>query len=169
MKTLTLLGTVVAIATVATSAAALPPISRVTVEIGPKLQEKAVEDYGVRDVDRLAAELQEEVEHALSRSGGLTADGGRLELVLVDAKPNRPTFKQMSDRPGLSMQSFGIGGAKIEGRAVYADGTTVPVSYKWYETDIRLSQPSTTWSDAQRTFDRFALKLARGGDVYAAR
>lgn len=169
MKLIALLSSAVATAAIATSAAAMPPISRVTVDIGPKLQEKALKEYGMRDVDRLAAELQEDVERALNKSGGLTQDGGRLELVLMDAKPNRPTMKQMSDKPGLSMQSFGVGGATIEGRAVFPDGQVVPVSYKWYETDIRQAVPSTTWSDAQRTFDRFALKVARGGDVYARR
>lgn len=169
MKLIALLSSVAATAALATAAAAMPPISRVTVDIGPKLQEKAAKDYGVREIDELAAELQEEVEQALAKSGGLSADGGRLELVLVDARPNRPTMQQLSNKPGLSMQSFGVGGATIEGRAVFADGTAAPISYKWYESDIRRAIPSTTWSDAQRTFDRFALRLARGGDVYARR
>lgn len=169
MKLIALLSSVAATAAIGTSAAALPPISRVTVDIGPKLQEKAAEDYGVREVDELAADLQEDVERALAKAGGLAPEGGRLELVLVDAKPNRPTMQQMSNKPGLSMQSFGIGGATIEGRAVFPDGTSTPISYKWYESDIRQAIPSTTWSDAQRTFDRFALRLARGGDVYASR
>ncbi|MCC7267486.1 MAG: hypothetical protein IT546_09140 [Caulobacteraceae bacterium] len=164
-----LLSSAAAAAAIATSASALPPISRVTVDIGPELQQKAAKDYGVREVDELAAELQEDVERALAKNGGLAADGGRLELVLVDARPNRPTMKQMSNKPGLSMQSFGIGGATIEGRAVFPDGTTTPISYKWYESDIRRAIPSTTWSDAERTFDRFALRLARGGDVNASR
>lgn len=169
MKLIALLSSVAATAALATAAAAMPPISRVTVDVGPKLQEKAAKDYGLREVDELAARLQEDVEKALSKNGGLSADGGRLELVLVDAKPNRPTMQQMSNKPGLSLQSFGVGGATIEGRAVFPDGTSTPISYKWYESDIRQAIPSTTWSDAERTFDRFALRLARGGDVYAGR
>lgn len=148
-------------------AAPLPPVSAVSVTIGPELAEKAEATYGVRDVQRLADELQREVEQELARTGGL-GDGGRLELVLVDAKPNRPTFQQLSDTPGLSFQSFGLGGATIEGRAVAADGTVTSLRYRWYETDIGQAAYGATWSDAEWTIDRFARRLARG-EVLAQR
>lgn len=146
--------------TFAPAAFAAPPPA-VSVTIGPELQEKAQNTYGVRDVQRLADELQRGAERALVRSGGL-GPGGRLELVLVDVKPNRPTFKQLSETTGLSYQSFGVGGATIEGRAVAADGTVTPLRYRWYETDIRQAPYSATWSDAEWTIDRFAGRLARG-------
>ena len=90
------------------------------VTIGPELQEKAVETYGVRDVEDLANQLRKDVERELGRSGAY--DGARIELTLVDAAPNRPTFKQLSDTPGLSLASFGLGGAKIEGQAIAPGG-----------------------------------------------
>ena len=80
-------------------------------------------------------------------------------------KPNRPTFKQLGDKPGLSMQSFGVGGAAITGRIVAADGSEKPLSYHWYETDIRQASNNWVWSDAEWTFDRFARKLARDGEI----
>jgi hypothetical protein len=145
----------------ATSAAAAP--ASVQVSIGPKLQEKAVEKYGVREIDRLAQDLQRRVERSLDRSGAL-ADTD-IRLVLVDVQPNRPTMKQMSDRIGLSFTSFGIGGARIEGQAVSADGQVRPLSYAWYESDIRQVTGYTTWHDAEWTFDRFARRLARGEEL----
>jgi hypothetical protein len=80
-------------------------------------------------------------------------------------KPNRPTFKQLSDTPGLSMQSFGIGGAAIKGRIVAADGSEKPLSYRWYESDIRQASYNWIWSDAEWTFDRFARKLVRDAEI----
>lgn len=167
MRTLALAAAATLTLAPAAFAAPLPAVSSVSVTVGPELQEKAEETYGVRDVQRLAHELQREVEQELARSGGLRGDG-RLELVLVDAKPNRPTFKQLGDTPGLSYQSFGVGGATIEGRVVSADGTVTPLRYRWYETDIRQAAYGSTWSDAEWTIDRFASRLGRG-EVLAQR
>ena len=144
----------------------MPTVSSVEVSLSPELRKKAVETYGVRDVERLAVELRKDVEREMHRTGVLA--GGKLELVLVDARPSRPTFKQLGDTPGLSIQSFGVGGAAIEGRAISVDGEVTPVSYQWYETDIRESQYGATWSDAQYAMQRFATRLGRG-EVYARR
>lgn len=163
-----LLFTVFATVGLAGSALAQPPAetSNVQVVLSPELQKKATEEYGLKDVQRLADDLRKDAARELDRSGVLV--GGRLELTLVDVKPNRPTFKQLGDKPGLSIESFGIGGASIEGRAVSMDGTVTPVRYQWYETDIRQSRYSSTWSDAQYAIDRFASGLTRG-NVYARR
>lgn len=148
------------------SAEPLSTVSSVQVTIGPDLAKKAAEDYGVRDVDRLAASLQADVERELRRTGLLA--GGRVELVLIDAKPNRPTFKQLGDRPGLSYQSFGIGGLAVEGKAISIDGDVTPIRYSWYESDIHDSRIGGTWADAEHAIDRFAFQLGRG-KVYARR
>ncbi len=142
----------------ATAAVAAP--ASVTVTIGPELQAKATKDLGQRDVDDLAKELRTSVEKRLAKTGAY--DGARIELQLTDAKPNRPTFKQMSDRPGLSYESFSIGGAKIDGHAIAADGHVTPLSYSYFEPDIRWARVAGTWSDAQWTIDRFAYQVGRG-------
>ncbi|HYG27147.1 MAG TPA: hypothetical protein VD906_09585 [Caulobacteraceae bacterium] len=133
--------------------------AHVSVTVGPELQAKAEKTYGVREVTRLTDSLREDVQRALARSGAY--EDARVELVLVDAKPNRPTFKQMTDTPGLSMESFGVGGAAIEGRIVAADGSVTPVAYRWYESDIRQAYGNWIWHDAQWTFNRFASRLAK--------
>jgi hypothetical protein len=147
-----------AIAASATAALATP--ASVSVSIGPKLQTKAEETLGVRDVSDLAKTLQTTVEKRLAKTNAY--DGARIELVLTDAKPNHPTFKQLSDKPGLSMRSFGIGGASIEGRAVSPDGTVTPLRYSYTQSDIRWSERGGIWTDAESTFDQFAAQLSHG-------
>jgi hypothetical protein len=145
----------------ATTALAAP--ASVTVTVGPELQAKAIKTLGVRDVNELAANLQSTVAKKLANSP--TYDGAKVELVLSDAQPNRPTFKQLGDKPGLSYESFGVGGAKIDGRAVAADGSVTPISYKYYESDIRFARHGGTWADAEGAFQRFAYDLGRGRTV----
>jgi hypothetical protein len=140
--------------------AALAAPASVTVDLSPKLQAKAQKTYGVKEVAKLADELRKDVQRELTKTGAY--DGARVELTLVDAQPNRPTFKQLGDTPGLSYDSFGVGGAEIAGRAIAPDGTVTPLAYKWYETDIRFARANWTWSDATWTFDRFAGQLSRG-------
>jgi hypothetical protein len=143
--------------------AALAAPAAVTVSLSPDLQKTFERTYGVREAQELTGDLRAKVQKQLARTGAY--DGGRIELTLTDAKPNRPTFKQMADRPGLSMESFGVGGAAIEGRIVAADGAERPIAYRWYESDIRQAHGHWTWSDATWTFDRFARSLAKGQEL----
>ena len=133
---------------------------QVTVTVGGDLIEDA-EKIGRRDVDLQVAELRETVERTLARRRALA--GARVNLVLTDLKPNRPTLQQASDRPGLSMiDSRSIGGATIEGEIVTADGRTLPVRYDRYSTSIAEVWGYNTWYDADRAFDRLAANLAEG-------
>jgi hypothetical protein len=147
-------------ALLASGSAALAAPQSVTVSIGPALQAMAHDTYGERDIQMLAKDLKTSVERQLGKTGAY--DGAQIELTLVDAVPNRPTFKQLGDTPGLDMRSFGVGGAHIEGRAVAPDGSVTPLAYKWYETDIRWARANATWTDAEWTIDRFAAQLGRG-------
>src|SRR5262249_4150923 len=137
----------------------------VTVTVGPELQAKAAAVLGWRDVDALAAQLQASVERQLARTGAY--DGARIVLELADVQPNRPTFKQMADHPGLSSESFGAGGARIEGHAIAPNGHVIPQSYSYYDPDIHYARRGGTWPDAQWTIDRFAYRLGRGEVVTA--
>ena len=143
-----------------TAGPALAAQSSIEVQISPALRREAEKTLGVRDVQSLADDLKREVGRSLARTGVL--DGARLELTLVDAKPNRPTMQQLGDRPGLSYESFSVGGATIEGKAIAVDGTVTPLRYRWYETDIRWARDRTTWADASTAIEQFAHRLARG-------
>ena len=142
-------------------AAPAPDVARVQVVIGPELASKT-QTLDAREFDYLTRELKRTVEKRLDRSGALVPDGGELYLVIEDATPNRPTMRQMSGRPGLSYSSFGVGGARISGEYRAPSGATTPVSYSWYETDIRRTPYYGTWTDADRAFERLADKLAKG-------
>lgn len=120
--------------------------------------------YGDRDLNRLAERLETKMNKRLAKRG-VTVDENAattLRLVITDAKPNRPTFKQLSKEPGLSSRSYGIGGASIEGQILSARGETLgDMSYAWYENDIDYAAFGGTWSDAHRAFDKFAKKAAK--------
>lgn len=137
-------------------------ISSINVVVGPKLQDKARE-YGVREFDALTSELIQSVERALRKQGGgLVKDGGRLDLIIEDARPSRPTAQQLAAKPGLSMESRGVGGATVSGALTTADGRRIPLRYKWYESDIRAADGTDVWSHAETSFDNFANRLVRG-------
>jgi hypothetical protein len=141
-----------------TTAHAAP--AAVDVTVGPELMAKAEKTYGVRDVHELAEDLQKDVSNRLARSAAF--DGARIELVIADAAPNRPTFKQLGDTPSLSVHSVSTGGAAIEGRIVSADGKVRPVHYRYFSHDLGDALTTTTWADARRSLGRFAYELGRG-------
>ena len=146
----------VLLAGVAQPALAAPDVSRIRVSIGPELAKKT-NDIGARDLDILVDELRRTVARKTPPRPG----GGTLDLVIEDAKPNRPTPQQMSNTLGLSLESFGNGGARISGQYVDAAGVRTPIAYGWYGTDIRWARHSATWHDAGVAFDRLADRLAK--------
>ena len=89
-------------------------------------------------------------------------DIARIDVTILDAKPNKPTFKQLGDTPGLDYgDSKSIGGMKLSATAFDASGkATGDLTYDWYETDIRYAGIST-WQDAKRASDRFARKFVK--------
>ncbi len=120
--------------------------------------------YGERDLNRLTERLQKRLEKRLEKEGVATDPGADtvLRLVITDARPNRPTFRQLSKDVSLSYQSFGIGGAAFEGEIIAAGGESLgDLSYAWYEDSIRDAAYSGTWTDAHRAIDLFARKTAK--------
>lgn len=146
----------VASAAPAAFAADVPAIS---IAIGADLQTKAERSYGLRELDYLKQDLTREVTEAFASAKAQPVQS--VDLVIESATPNRPTFNQLR-RPGLSLQSIGLGGASITGTVTGLDGVVTPVSYHWYETNLWNLWGAVSWSDAFRTFDRFAHSIARG-------
>ena len=127
----------------------------VSVSYSDKAEKKMKETYGVRE----KAIIFDLVERNLKDNFG--AKAARVEVVINDLTANRPTYKEMGDRPGLSMQSFGIGGADVSGKAYDAAGNLIgQVDYEW-TGDILWAQGNWTWSDTDRTLSSFARKLAK--------
>ncbi len=127
---------------------------QVNVTYGEKAQTKFEKTYGVRE----KAVIQEMVEKSLR--GRLGDQVARVDVVIHDLTANRPTFKELGDKPGLSMQSFGVGGADVSGKAYDAAGNLIgQASYEW-TGDIIWADTAWIWSDADRTLSVFARRLA---------
>lgn len=120
--------------------------------------------YGEKDLNRLTQRLEKRLTEQLTKRGLRVDENAStvLRVVLTDAKNNRPTFTQLSKEPSLSFQSFGNGGAEFEAQLIRAGGENLgDISYRWYEDDIRYARTGGTWSDANRSIDRFAKKAAK--------
>ena len=148
-----------------------PPITsatgpQVTVRLGPALIENAEKAYGLAEVEAQAQRLRALVTEDLEQMGVMA--GGKVELVLLDLKPSRPTRQEMMSRPGLSFRSASLGGARIEGEMTTFDGKVIPVSFTWYASDLADSRRQSVWGDAQWAFERFSHRLSRG-QLYALR
>lgn len=142
------------------AAPAMADPASVSVTLGPDVLERA-DELGLREVEGQASRLADVVRRTLARRGAL--DGAEISLILTDLKPNRPTMRQMADRPGLDgMRSLSTGGATITGQVTTADGQVHPVAYDWYSTTLADVRGFDTWQDADRAYARLADNLAGG-------
>jgi hypothetical protein len=131
--------------------------------LSPEAQEKFDKTYGEREVTVLQEAITEAVTRKLQAKGHSVGEGGlRVEVTILDAVPNRPTFAEVTQRIGLDVgRSIGVGGASLSGRIIGANGETLAtVTHKWYESDITWVTGASTWTDARRAIRRFADKVA---------
>lgn len=137
------------------------PAFAVTVEtkMSPEFQEKLEDDIGVREAKVLSDVLTRKIT-SIFADRGVTAD--KVVVTIEDARPNKPTMEQVSNKPGLDpINSVSIGGAKLSGIAYDASGAEIGrFDYRWYETDISNVIAVSTWTDARSTFDKFARRFA---------
>jgi hypothetical protein len=146
---------------------AAPPqaIALGEISIGPALAAKA-DEYGQRELEQLVERLRSRLEQELARIGRLAdpeAAAAVLNAVIEDATPNRPTMQQQAAvTRSLDPRSVFVGGAKVSATLLGAGGAPLGrFAYAWQTTpDIRQSEFATTWTDAHRTLDRFATRLA---------
>jgi len=139
------------------------PVELAAVRVGAPLQEKS-DEYGASAVSDLVEDLQSELRRALNAANVNRVDGPayQLRVVLVDAKPNRPTITQLGRTPGLSAQSVYRGGAELEATIFGPSGAEVgSFSYEFETRDLRDSVASATWTDARRAMRNFSDRLAR--------
>ena len=134
--------------------------TEVAVTYSEDFAEELAENYGEREGEALTEDIIEDLEQAFDRAGVSPA---RVDVTIVNAKPNRPTLEQLSDRPGLDMmRSISIGGMQLSGTAYDADGEVIATQdYEWFESNIRHVVGSSTWTDANRASRRFASKFAK--------
>ncbi|HVY84145.1 MAG TPA: hypothetical protein VG943_03370 [Caulobacterales bacterium] len=145
-------------------AASAAPVAIAPVAVAPALETKFRDDYGPRESEYLVRETTDEVTEALMHAGATVERDARVrvEITLVDAKPNRPTFAQMGRPPFIDFSSISIGGAELHAVFRSADGRTLSeVSYKYYDPRLdEFSQANSTWTTARRAIDSFARRVA---------
>jgi len=147
------------------AAVTLAPIS-----FSPEFETELHEDLGVREGDYLRTDVEDEVRGALTRRGvDVASGGGTIEIVIVDADPNRPTMQQLAERPGLDpIRSLSLGGAELRAVLRGANGEVIAeVDHRGYNHSIAdfNGMAPNTWSEARRSIRRFANKVA---DAYVA-
>jgi len=139
----------------------LAPIAQaadVNIRFSDEFRESLTEEYGVREGEYLTDLLKDDIARAFAEQMDQI---GQINVVIEAAKPNRPTMKQMSDTIGLSFESYSLGGAALTGQVIGLNGETLAnIEYDRYENDIRFVKGYSTWTDANRTFGRFARKLS---------
>ncbi|MGE3304226.1 MAG: hypothetical protein AB7M12_14065 [Hyphomonadaceae bacterium] len=157
-------------------AAQAAPLAIAKPAFAPEAQRSLTQNYGARDGEQLAAYAQQALTRRLAAAGAeiAPAAGVRLETTIVAVRPNKPTFKQLADRPGLDYaRSYSLGGAEISGRFVDANGAIIRTfSRRWYETDLRNARGLFAWSDAERAIRFYAddaAKLYRASAALHAR
>ena len=121
--------------------------------------------YGQKAIDHLVEEMTEELAEDFDKYGIATSDDAPtlLRVTLEMAKPNRPTFNQLSEDASLSFQSFSIGGAEITAEVIGASGENLgTMEYDYYSTlNENGFHPVGIWQDADRSISRFSKKATK--------
>lgn len=137
-------------------------VSTITASASEKIKNEKIR-WDSNDIEYLKKALIKRVTDRLGSSNLMSDSGARLELILVDITPNRPTMHEMSERIGLNLVSFGLGGAEIEAHLIGADGSDLgKMHYRYFSSQLdQFSSGVTTWYDARRAFDKFSRRLAK--------
>ncbi len=133
--------------------------TEVAVTYSDDFADELADNYGEREGETLTEEIIEDLNRAFRKAG---VNPARVDVTIVNAKPNRPTMEQLTQRPGLdAFRSISLGGMELVGTAYDADGNIIATQeYGWFENDLRDVVGSGTWTDAKRSSRRFATKLA---------
>ena len=121
--------------------------------------------YGEKSLNNLAKSLETKMSKRFAKKGIVISDDApvTMRVTITDVKNNRPTFKQISQEPGLSFQSIAIGGAELNAEFIDQDGTLLgSMHYSYFERDFDISRDfSSVWFDANRGFTLFAKEAAK--------
>jgi hypothetical protein len=154
-----------ALVALAIASPAAAEISPAQISFSPEFETALREELGEDEGDYLRETTSAAINRAIARRN-VRGAGPAIEVVIVDADPNHPTMHQMTETPGLSMQSISLGGAELRAVLRGADGAVVEeVSHRRYNHTLEEIGAATTWGEARRAIRRFADKVA---DAYAA-
>lgn len=145
-----------------TGAASAQTASIAPIAISDELQEKLTDKIGVREGEVLRGMLERNLSRALARQGVsvTTHSNVRIEAEIVDARPNRPTFHELSRNTSLSFaDSVSTGGARLHA-TIHTPRGARDVSYRRYSNSLEDLMFPTTWYDADRAMGVFARRVA---------
>ena len=81
--------------------------TEIAVTYSEDFAEELADNYGEREGEKLTEDILKDLEHAFEKAG---VDPAKVDVEIVDAKPNRPTFEQISNEPGIdAFRSISIG------------------------------------------------------------
>ena len=151
-------------------AAFATPVTVAPVALSAEYQTKVDDEIGDRDSQVLSDFVTRTVSRALTQRGGEISESApvRVEITIIDADPNRPTWEEMRSTPGLSQfWSVSTGGAELQATLRSADGRVLgEVTHRYFSNSLAdIFGSPDTWSDANRATYRFARKVA---DAYEA-
>lgn len=133
--------------------------SEFTVTYSDKFTEKLEDDYGLKEGQYLADEIQEDLARYIDKAG---ISVSHIDVIIEDARPNKPTMKQMGDRLSLDYgRSISTGGMKLTLNALDADQNIIAsLTDDDYENDLRFASP-ITWGDAYTASARITRKFVK--------
>ncbi len=134
--------------------------TEVAVTYSDDFAEELSDNYGEREGESLTEEIIEDLGRAFRKAG---VDPARVDVTIINAKPNRPTMEQLSARPGLdAIRSISLGGMELVGTAYDAKGNVIAAQeYRWFENNLSNVIGYGVWTDANRASSRFAKKMAQ--------
>jgi hypothetical protein len=144
-----------------TSTAAIAQTPPVMVGLGPAVQARE-SDLGHSALDQVRQTLAQEVGSAAVRS---KAPISRVELVIQDIQPNRPTSAQLGRSASLSPNSYSLGGAAVTG-VMTIGGEQKPIRFRYFQTNPRDAVNFDTWGDASQAFEMLSDRIAKGEAPY---
>ncbi len=118
---------------------------------------------GHAELRRLSTYLREDLERALMRTNwhGMAVEETQLDVIIVDAMPNRPTIEQINTRDDVHYTTRWPGGAELEAQLVDGDGRVLArFSHSWMNEEMDDAASYGIWTDTRQTFDRFANSIA---------
>ena len=147
----------------AIGALAILPVAAATevaVSYSEDFAEELADNYGEREGAVLTDDIVDDLTRAFERAG---VEPAKVDVTIVDAKPNRPTFEQLGAQPGLDpIRSISIGGMELIGTVYDADGNVIATEeYGWFENNIEDVFGAGTWNDANRASRQFARRLTK--------
>lgn len=155
MKKSLFLNFVVCGAILTASSASFAQGEQINIIFDQKLEKQFAEEYGAKEKTVITDIIKNEIAKKFS------GKDYRYEISINEVSPNRPTMQQMDNKPSLSYQSFGVGGANLSGKVFDQSGKLIAeTKYDYHNNDIWHAQGNWTWHDAEWAVESFVKKLA---------